>query len=224
MFLFPVEYNSGDITIASIPSINKEVVKQFSTQNSDDNLVYEIIELEKQLGLDIPNNNIGLDELVSRLRQLRQWNWKEDINPETIISNPSIQTITSPGIYNRAIVLVTEKSPFTLGLENELSELSKLGQSAYKGTALYDWLYLSNTVKEIDETIPNSILEVLPLNSEQEQAIRTSLRSNVTIVTGPPGTGKSQVVTDLLINAVWKGQKVLFTSKTIKQSMLLMPD
>lgn len=216
VFLFPVEYNSGDITIASIPSINKEVVKQFSTQNSDDNLVYEIIELEKQLGLDIPNNNIGLDELVSRLRQLRQWNWKEDINPETIISNPSIQTITSPGIYNRAIVLVTEKSPFTLGLENELSELSKLGQSAYKGTALYDWLYLSNTVKEIDETIPNSILEVLPLNSEQEQAIRTSLRSNVTIVTGPPGTGKSQVVTDLLINAVWKGQKVLFTSKNNK--------
>jgi Superfamily I DNA and RNA helicases and helicase subunits len=35
-------------------------------------------------------------------------------------------------------------------------------------------------------------------------------------VTGPPGTGKSQVVTNLLVNAAWHGKKVLFSSKNNK--------
>jgi very-short-patch-repair endonuclease len=37
-----------------------------------------------------------------------------------------------------------------------------------------------------------------------------------TVVTGPPGTGKSQVVTNLLVNAAWRGMKVLFASKNNK--------
>ena len=216
VFLFPVEYNAGEINVSSIPSINKEVIKQYSTQNSEDNLIYEIIELEKQLGLDIVDNDVELDDLISRLQQLRQWAWKEEMDPESLTNETPIQDINTEGIYNRAIIIATEKSPFTLGLENELSELSKLDENEYKGTALYDWINLSSSVGNIKEEISDNILEVLPLNSEQEQAVRTSLSSNVTIVTGPPGTGKSQVVTDLLVNAIWKGQNVLFTSKNNK--------
>src|SRR5207244_7890626 len=37
-----------------------------------------------------------------------------------------------------------------------------------------------------------------------------------TVVTGPPGTGKSQVVTNMLVNAAWRGMKVLFASKNNK--------
>ncbi len=216
IFLFPIEYNTGEINVSSIPSINKEIIKLYSTQNSEDNLIYEIIELEKQLGLDIVDNDVELDDLISRLQQLRQWAWKEEMDPESLTNETPIQDINTEGIYNRAIIIATEKSPFTIGLENELSELSKLDESEYKGTALYDWINLSSTVGNIKEGISDNILEVLPLNSEQEQAVRTSLSSNVTIVTGPPGTGKSQVVTDLLVNAIWKGQNVLFTSKNNK--------
>ena len=216
VFLFPVESNAGEINVSTIPSINKEVIKQYSTQNSEDNLIYEIIELEKQLGLDIVDNDVELDDLISRLQQLRQWAWKEEMDPESLTNETPIQDINTEGIYNRAIIIATEKSPFTLGLENELSELSKLDKNEYKGTALYDWINLSSSVGNIKEEISDNILEVLPLNSEQEQAVRTSLSSNVTIVTGPPGTGKSQVVTDLLVNAIWKGQNVLFTSKNNK--------
>lgn len=216
VFLFSVEYNSGEINVSAIPSINKEVIKQYSTQNSEDNLIYEIIELEKQLGLDIADNNVELDDLISRLQQLRQWAWKEEMNPESLANETPIQDINTEGIYNRAIIIATEKSPYTLGLESELSELSKLDESEYKGTALYDWINSSGTAGKIKDGISDDILEVLPLNSEQEQAVRTSLASNVTILSGPPGTGKSQVVTDLLVNAIWKGQNVLFTSKNNK--------
>ena len=42
------------------------------------------------------------------------------------------------------------------------------------------------------------------------------MQNKLTIVTGPPGTGKSQVVSDILINAAWQGKRVLFASKNNK--------
>ena len=71
------------------------------------------------------------------------------------------------------------------------------------------------TNAEIEEPEPESepILEVLPMNSEQRFAVQRALSADLTVITGPPGTGKSQVVTNLLINAAWRGDRVLFASK-----------
>src|SRR5262249_48810893 len=43
-----------------------------------------------------------------------------------------------------------------------------------------------------------------------------------TVITGPPGTGKSQVVTAILVNAAWRGLKVLFASKNNKAVDVVM--
>lgn len=42
------------------------------------------------------------------------------------------------------------------------------------------------------------------------------------MITGPPGTGKSQVVTAILVNAAWRGLKVLFASKNNKAVDVVM--
>lgn len=60
------------------------------------------------------------------------------------------------------------------------------------------------------------MIEVLPMNSEQRQAVAAALSRPVTVITGPPGTGKSQVVTNLLVNAAWAGKRILFASKNNK--------
>jgi hypothetical protein len=39
------------------------------------------------------------------------------------------------------------------------------------------------------------MLEALPMNLEQRQAVIAGLIRPVTVITGPPRTGKSQVVT-----------------------------
>ena len=57
------------------------------------------------------------------------------------------------------------------------------------------------------------ILEVVPHNTEQRQAVVQGLSAPLTVVTGPPGTGKSQVVTSLLANMAFQGESVLFSSK-----------
>jgi very-short-patch-repair endonuclease len=66
------------------------------------------------------------------------------------------------------------------------------------------------------ETFSEPILEAAPLNAEQRDAIRSALSAPLTVITGPPGTGKSQVVTAIIVNAAYHGLKVLFASKNNK--------
>ena len=107
-----------------------------------------------------------------------------------------------------------ERSKFTEGLEDELERLRGLSSDSYKDTALGAW---------ISEATPRSVgpdsqdlLEPLPLNPEQHVAVGRALTRPLTAITGPPGTGKSQVVTALLMNAARKGELVLFASKNNK--------
>ena len=57
---------------------------------------------------------------------------------------------------------------------------------------------------------------MLPLNAEQRQAVQQALTNPLTVITGPPGTGKSQVVTSIILNAAYRGLTTLFASKNNK--------
>jgi very-short-patch-repair endonuclease len=216
VFLFAVDNEGGSVNIASIPSVNMEVIKQYSSRDINTQ-VYDLVELENELGLNDSEADIEIDELVARLQSIRQWQWRETIDPNNIDTSFPIGGITNEGIYNRAILIISERSPYTIGLESELSQLMNTDENSYKDTALYKWIHnnYQNETFTTEETIEN-ILEVLPLNTEQEQAVRNSLTTDLTVVTGPPGTGKSQVVTEILINAAWQGKNVLFASKNNK--------
>lgn len=62
-----------------------------------------------------------------------------------------------------------------------------------------------------------SVLPFVALNGAQERAVEAMLGGQpVTVVSGPPGCGKSQVVVSLLLNAWARGQSVLFASNNNK--------
>jgi len=63
---------------------------------------------------------------------------------------------------------------------------------------------------------PETIVDpIIPLNTSQEAAVRGILdKKPITVVSGPPGCGKSQVVVSLLLNAWAQGKSVLFASTT----------
>lgn len=82
-----------------------------------------------------------------------------------------------------------------------------------KGTAL-EILLDQNVNNTNNTTYP--ILEVLHLNEEQRNAVKPALSNPVTIIIGPSGTGKSQVIGNIIINAVLNNKKVLFASKNNK--------
>ncbi|ANZ44951.1 AAA domain-containing protein [Cloacibacillus porcorum] len=221
IFIFSLEYGSGSINMSNIPSLNMEIIKRYTPQDSNAQ-IYELIDLENQLGLNSQETEIEIDELVVRLQEIRHWEWKEKLDPYNLNLEIPIGMLTQEGIYNKAVVIATERSPYTQGLESELSALSQLSTQSYKDTALYNWVHREGGSGIGREAVQNSILqetaslEVLPLNTEQDQAIQKALKSNLIIVTGPPGTGKSQVVTSLLVNAAWNNKNALFTSKNNK--------
>lgn len=213
LFLIPLE-EDGSVNIHSHLIINFSPLKKYTHANYHHQLMEEVFQLEEELGLNESEEAIELEEVVRRLAHIRpQWLWQEDINPEQISSNPSLKDIRKEGIYNRAICISHEGSPFTRGLEIELQKLSQLDEGEYEQSVLGKWV---NGHKENNENTEISLLEVLPMNLEQSDAVKSALTSDLTVITGPPGTGKSQVVTNLLINAVWYGKKVLFASKNNK--------
>jgi len=61
------------------------------------------------------------------------------------------------------------------------------------------------------------VLPVIPLNASQRNAVKGILKNKpITVVAGPPGCGKSQVVISSLINCWAYGKSVLFASQNNK--------
>ncbi len=83
IFLFPVDYSAGKVDISWLPAINMEVIKGYANAGSDA-LAVELVNLETELGMNEPEAEIDVDELVLRLKEIRQWNWAEKIDPYSI--------------------------------------------------------------------------------------------------------------------------------------------
>lgn len=68
--------------------------------------------------------------------------------------------------------------------------------------------------KDIDrEYTPADLLTPLPADSAQMSAIATADRGKDFVIIGPPGTGKSQTIGNLIAHMLGKGKKVLFVSE-----------
>jgi superfamily I DNA and/or RNA helicase len=71
----------------------------------------------------------------------------------------------------------------------------------------------NNSFNDLDKDIHPANLS-LPISSDASQleAIITSANNESFVLHGPPGTGKSQTITNIIANALYQGKKVLFVS------------
>lgn len=220
ILLFPFQevdgrYGGVPALTNDLPQLNFKALKALSN-TAEGGLMLEAIQLADELGLaSAADDQPDLDELIIRLQEIRSdWDWQERVDPYMLTAEVPLSDLSKQGIFNRAVLIAAERSPYTRGLESELGALQSVGQSRYGDTALGAWL--TQTRIESPPADQQPLLEVLPLNSEQRQAVRQALSNKLTVITGPPGTGKSQIVTSILINAAWQGKTVLFASKNNK--------
>ena len=216
LFIIHVTYSDGTrgksegFSIDDELLINKDIIDKYSTNDKTEN-IYELRELEAELGFT--EGHAAFDDLaekVSLLKTIRpDWDWLDDLNLNNLKKN-QLQLSDNDGILNRAIVFAKDPTPYTVGLSNELASLEQYGDLDIRHSILWKFIH-----KQFYRNAPyeKDILEVLPLNDEQEKAVRSALSADVTLIAGPPGTGKTQVVANLIINAAIAGQNVLFTSK-----------
>lgn len=60
---------------------------------------------------------------------------------------------------------------------------------------------------------PSDILLPIPADSSQLEAVCSAVEGNSFILHGPPGTGKSQTITNIIANALYRGKRVLFVAE-----------
>ncbi|MBS3150360.1 AAA family ATPase [Candidatus Woesearchaeota archaeon] len=131
-------------------------------------------------------------------------NISSELEQKPLILRPSYQLI------NKAILYFGGRMGFTNGLVDELQKLKKLSQHQLESTSLG---ILFNKEKNGISENKKDILEIFNLNESQEEAVKNTFLSDINVITGPPGTGKSQVVLNMVANAVWNDKTVLFASK-----------
>lgn len=137
-------------------------------------------------------------------------------NKETTLS--SLEDILvdalGPGtvLYDKLSLALTAEAPALSQINSELKELGGRNDSAFLSS------FLSGSLGDniIGDTSEDEILSVVDMDDSQRHAIQKALNSKVSVVTGPPGTGKTQMIVNLLANAIYQGKSVLVASKNNK--------
>lgn len=117
-------------------------------------------------------------------------------------------------LCNTPILFAAQSSTYTKTLLRELEQIRKTPASVLDKTALA-YVFREHALQFVPSTEHVSI-PFISCNDEQRQAVTEAINKPITRVTGPPGTGKSQVAVNIISNLVCRGKRVLFTSKNHK--------
>lgn len=209
LVLWPVDADGGGLAVSPEPLLNAAALERLLGNDA----AAEAVELAAELGLD-EAEDLDAADLGERLRHLRpEWPWLDPPDPAALAARRLERDDVEAGLHNAAVLVLADRTSFTAGLEAELKQLESVADSDLTRSALG---YLLRPGDTTSAWADGPILEVTPLNAEQREAVAMALAQPVTVVTGPPGTGKSQVVTAILANAAYRGERVLFASKNNK--------
>ena len=117
----------------------------------------------------------------------------------------------SPGIYNCALILDANDNGASRDLLRELEVLATKTDWVDTAAAM-----LISSGRSLPTTRAGEkagpVCGPLVLNRTQEESTDASRQNRITVVTGPPGTGKSQLVISAVANAWTDQESVLVTS------------
>jgi very-short-patch-repair endonuclease len=119
------------------------------------------------------------------------------------------------GIINSAALFIGDGLKYSKTLKKELLYISKQSARVLDQTALA-YVFRNPPLPNKYEGNNDIPFDFIACNSEQHKALFEALNQPASKVTGPPGTGKSQVAVNLIANLVYRDKSVLFTSKNHK--------
>lgn len=125
-----------------------------------------------------------------------------------LMTQGRLETDTA-GIVDALGLFLHDEERFTAGSARDLDALADWSTEQLSQTALGAVLGLS----PVPCADPAAVLNVGPLNAEQIQATRTAMRDPISVVTGPPGTGKTETIIAMVASALADAQTVLVASK-----------
>jgi very-short-patch-repair endonuclease len=150
-------------------------------------------------------SSLGAKKGVSLLNKLEKA-LKETFPKWDSSKSTDIGKLNIGEMSNLTLILVGAESQFSQTLVNELRQISM--RTDWKNTAAAK-LFNPNSPRVADTP---EVVAPLALNESQEEAIGKLSTNSVVVVTGPPGTGKSQVISALVSQSWLVEKSVLVTS------------
>ncbi|WAP58320.1 caspase, EACC1-associated type [Streptomyces sp. S465] len=150
-------------------------------------------------------------QMLRAVRQLLEELKLPELEPldPSALSERTVDQALRPGAHNAAVLLVPSgvEANATQGLVDNLLQMStRTGQ--IPGTALEALL----SGGEAGADSQAVVVAPGPCNESQELVVSSAMTRALTVATGPPGTGKSEVVTATVTTCVAAGQSVLVAS------------
>lgn len=196
-----------------------------------ENTIYRLLEyvypFEDLKGIDISRQYISVDlsmftvcaDVADKLELTDDV--VDVINTMLADSETSLNTLQS--ILRDAIGnTLTLYTQISLALTAEVSTLAQINSELKALTGRDDNKLLKSFLvgninnNVADHVSEDEIINVVDMDESQRHAIATALNSYMSVVTGPPGTGKTQMIVNLLANAMLKNKSVLVASKNNK--------
>lgn len=228
-FQLNVRYDSGALTLSTVdnrPAVNLEWLRYaFQSLSNQKNflsacgLLGNTNKSDELVDSDIGHEFPRLDTMVTGLSTFLAEKVREPLQINSISPEPLTKPFQT-GIYNRAVVMIGKRTRYTKTLINELTKIEQTDDSILERTALKD--IFKNPKKQRNEgntdemSHESCVIDTDLLNMEQRQAIASLLNHGISLITGPPGTGKSQVVSSAITNLRLKGRTCLFASRNHK--------
>jgi very-short-patch-repair endonuclease len=148
----------------------------------------------------------GRDEFLARLKEAVAGSFRGGISGQQmrIELDPNIV-----GIHDIAGLFLPTDTTFTAGAVRDLDAIAAWHQERLATTALAPILGLQAPAP----VRATPVINTGDLNKEQIEAVRQALVAPLTVVTGPPGTGKSQAIVSIAASVIADGGSVLVASK-----------
>lgn len=224
------ENTDADTIAAEIEKIAKETPLRFPFGNEQEKLIRSIknaLKLEKRDAFSqpiVPIKSIedgqlrtAYDATICRNRPPQDFLF-EDTQLRAANSTHGLTLLST------AVLLKMDALP-DFSVEKEISEIIKGDAADETGISLLarqvGQIHESSIKLSLGERGPSKplseggqVLEVLTLSEEQRRAVAYAKQKPLTVISGPPGTGKSHTIASLAINLAFSGKTVLITSKT----------
>ncbi|MEU5432996.1 AAA domain-containing protein [Streptomyces sp. NPDC020719] len=138
----------------------------------------------------------------------------QELRPDQLADRIDVRT-PGHGARNTAVLFAARpQTGFTKGLLKDFTDIARktdqIGRTAL-GALAPDTSQRTRSLAHADPE-PVRLVTPLPSNETQTAVLRSAMTRRLTVATGPPGTGKSQLVANLVATAIAAGQTVLVAS------------
>jgi len=198
------------ILLLPVEIVRKSAAKGFVIRSREEDTMMNITLLEmlrQNFGIPVP----GLDPLPLDDNGV-------DVKLIFSIVRNGIKNQSRWDVEEQAVLGIFSFNKFIMwnDIHNNAEKLARNKVVASLISGRLEWAATEMTVDaaELDRRFtPADIVLPISADSSQLEAIYEAIHDNTFVLHGPPGTGKSQTITNIIANALYRGKRVLFVAE-----------